>query len=150
VPGNYLTAPAGKAGEIIAGVDADVHGPWVRNLPPPGAAMPAFATDTWSSQTVTSRIGRLRLGPVKASGGLSVGLPLITGPGASTIRVSAIERATGEVIAATNPPPGTSTWDLWRLDIPAGAPAMVIDYVIEGGTGAGDWVVVGLPRLITS
>jgi hypothetical protein len=86
---------------------------------------------------------------VKAAAGLSIGLPLVTGPGASTIRVSVIERNTGDVLAATNPPAGTSTWDLWRLDIPAGAPDMIVDYMIEqGDNGAGAWVVVGLPRSI--
>ena len=86
---------------------------------------------------------------MKAGAGLSIGLPLLTGPGASAIRVSVIERGTGEMLAAANPPAGMSTWDLWRLDIPTGAPDMIVDYVIEQGENrAGEWVVVGLPRLI--
>ncbi len=74
---------------------------------------------------------------------------MITGAAASAIRISAIERATGRVLATSNPPAGMSTWDLWRLDMPAGAPDMMIDYVVEHGeTGPGNWVMVGVPRLI--
>jgi hypothetical protein len=149
VPGNYLTTPAAKAGEIIAGAEVSVQGTWVSNVRPPDAAIPPFATDTWSSHTLSSRTGVLRLGPVKVTGGASIGLPVITGPGASAVQISAIERGTGEVLAATNPPAGTSTWDLWTLDMPQGAPATIVDYVIEQGhNGAGEWVVVGLPRQI--
>jgi hypothetical protein len=60
-----------------------------------------------------------------------------------------IERGTGEVLATTNPPAGASTWELWRLELPPGAPDMTVDYVIEQkDTGTGDWVAVGLPRQI--
>jgi hypothetical protein len=151
VPGSYLTVQAEKAGGIIAGVEVSADGQWAKDLRPIGAATPPFATDTWSSHTLSWRTGVLRLGPVKATAGLGIGLPLITGPGASAIRVAAIDRGTGEVLAAANPPAGMSTWDLWRIELPSGAPDMIVDYVIEqGGNGAGDWVVVGLPRLIKS
>ena len=149
IPGGYLTAPVAKAGETIPGVEASAQGAWIKNGPPIGAAAPPFATDTWRSPTPGSGSGVLRLGPVKATGGLSIGLPLITGAAASAVRVSAIERGTGEVLAATQPPPSTSAWDLWRLDLPPGSPEMIVDYVIEpGGSKPDDWVVVGLPRLI--
>ncbi len=150
LPGSYLTAPAVKAGGLIGGVEVSTHGTWVRDLPPPGAAPPPFATEVWSSQTLSAGTGVLRLGPVTATTGMSIGLPLITGPGASAIRVSVIERGTGEVLATTNPPAGKSSWDLWRLDMPADAPAMVVDYVVEQSANSeGQWVVVGLPRSIT-
>jgi hypothetical protein len=149
VPGNYLTVQAEKAGGIIPGVEVSADGKWVKDLRSLGAPTPPFATETWSSHTLNLGTGVLRLGPVRTTGGLSIGLPLTTGPRASAVRVSVIERGTGEVLAATNPPAGASTWELWRLDLPAGAPDMIVDYVVEQkDTGTGDWVTVGLPRLI--
>jgi len=149
VPGRYLTAPAAKAGGLIVGVQVRAQGAWVMDLPPEGAARPPFTTDAWSSQMLTSGIGVLSLGPVPVSAGMSVGLPLLTGPGASAVRVSIVDRRTGEVRVATHPPAGTSTWDLWRFDLPVGAPEMEVEYVVEHAhKGAGDWVMVGLPRLI--
>jgi hypothetical protein len=144
VPGAYLTAPAAKAGSAIAGVDANAGATWAKSALPPGAAAPPFATETWTSHTPDS--GLLRFGPVKATAGSSIGLPLITGPGASAVRVSVVDRATGDVLTVANPPAGRSTWDLWRLDLPAGAPEMIVDYVVE--QRGGDWVVAGPPRSI--
>jgi hypothetical protein len=80
---------------------------------------------------------------------MSIGQPLITGAGASAIRVSVIDRRTREVLAMADPPAGTSTWDLWRLDLPIGAPDMIVDYAVEQDRhGPGNWVMVGLPRFI--
>ena len=147
---NYYTAPAARAGAPVAGVDVSAHGTWARNMPPPGSPAPPFATDTWSSQTLGPGSGSLRLGPVTVVAGSAIGLPLTTGRGASTTRVSVIERSTGEVLATATPPANSSAWDLWRLDMPAAAPGMIVDYVVEhSGRDAGDWVVVGTPRSIT-
>jgi hypothetical protein len=149
VPGNYLTVAAEKAGGIIPGVEVSADRKWVKDLRPLGAATPPFTTETWSSQTLNLGTGVLRLGPVKATAGLGIGLPLATGPRASAVRLSVIERGTGEVLAAANPPAGASAWELWRLELPVGAPDMMVDYVVEQkDTGAGDWVTVGLPRFI--
>jgi hypothetical protein len=149
VPGNYLTVRAEKAGGIIPGVAVSADGKWVKDLRPLGAPAPPFPTETWSSQTLNVGTGVLRLGPVNATAGLSIGLPLTTGPRASAVRVSVIERGTGEVLAAANPPAGASAWELWKLELPAGAPDMIVDYVVEQkDTGREDWVTVGLPRQI--
>jgi hypothetical protein len=87
---------------------------------------------------------------VKVTSGSRIGLPLTTGPHASGVRVSVIARGSNEVLSTSAPPGGASTWDLWRLDIPAGAPDMLIDYVIEHHAhGEGNWVVVGPPRTLT-
>jgi hypothetical protein len=149
VPGSYLTAPAAKADAIIGGVEVSAHGMWVKDLLPLGAPQPPFGGETWSSAGADFETSVLRLGPVGVSAGMGIGLPLITGPAASTVRVSAIERPTGEVLAMADPSAGRLTWDLWRLDLPIGAPDMIVDYVVEQGHhGAGNWVTVGRPRLI--
>jgi hypothetical protein len=149
VPGSYVTAAAARADAIIGGVDVTASGMWVKDRLPPGAPTPPFATETWSSPDADLETSVLRLGPVRASAGMSVGLPLMMGPGTPAIRVSAIERRTGEVLAMADPSTATPTWDLWRLDLPTGAPDMVVDYVVEQGHhGAGNRVTVGQPRLI--
>lgn len=147
LPGAYTTAPAAKAGQVIAGVRPNPADEWVASLPP-GAPVPPFTTELWSSHLL-QHPGVLRLGPVNVAGGSRIGLPLVTGPGATGIHVSVIERGTNETIANADAPAGTAAWDLWRLDIPAGAPVMVLDYVVERtGRAAGDWVVVASPRYV--
>jgi hypothetical protein len=149
IPGAYFTADAAKAGDAVEGVEASPQGAWMRvdgTMPEPAGALDG---GTWSSRAVEAGTATLRLGPVTAKAGRAFGLPLSTGPNASGVHVSAIERGTGEVLTAASPPAGKSAWHLWRLDIPDGAPAMVFDYVIEhAGGGAGNWVLVGRPREI--
>ena len=143
----FQAAPASKAGDIAGSVEATARGPWVDTLPA-GAPMPAFATRIWSSPAAATQRGVLRLGPLKAAAGASFGLPLITGAGATQLRVSAIERTTGEVLSTTNPPAGMTSWQLWRFDIPAGASEITFDYVIDNGPGVDAWVAVAAPRVI--
>jgi hypothetical protein len=145
LPGAYVVAPAAKAGEVIAGVRPDWTGAWVASLPP-GAPKPPFPTEVWSSQ-LSQPAGKLRLGPVGVGEGARIGLPVVTGPGATDVRVSVMERSTKETLATAAVPAGTATWDLWRLDIPAATPFTLVDYVIETA-GAGDWVVIGSPRYL--
>ena len=98
---------------------------------------------------MTAHSGTLRIGPVDVLGGYMVGLPFITGPRATGIRLSVIDRATKVTLAAANPPAGQTNWDLWRIDLPTGIPPMALDYLIErNGRGEGDWVVVGSPRFV--
>jgi hypothetical protein len=137
IPGSYLTAPARKAGQVVQGVQVTTYGDWTREK------------ETWSSRTVKSGHALLRIGPVPCGSGASIGLPLITSSTASSIRVSVNERRTGKVLAEADPPPGISAWDLWRLDVPVGAPAATCDYVVEDNDNdPASWVAAGLPRAI--
>jgi len=145
LPGTYLTAPAAKAGAVIPSVEVAAQGDWFEERK---RASPI--PDTWSSRTVTSRNGQLRLGPVPCGSGSSIGLPITTSPTASSIRVSIVERGTGRLLAAANPPPGLSAWDLWRLDVPVGAPSATCDYVVEDSDrDTATWIAVALPRVIS-
>jgi hypothetical protein len=148
IPGHYLAAPAAQAGAPLSGIEVKPQGNWASDVLPPGAGAPRFA-GTWSSHTLAAR-GTLRVGPVSARGGQTIGLPLITGANAAGIRISAIERSTSEILTATNPPAGSGAWDLWRLDVPPDVPELTFDYTIEAGGGPDAWIVVGLPRVIGS
>jgi len=98
---------------------------------------------------VKSGAALMRVGPVPCGSGSSIGLPLITSAHTSALRVSVVERGTRKVLAEANPPPGLSNWDLWRLDVPAGAPPMACDYVIEDNDNdPASWIAAGLPRTI--
>jgi hypothetical protein len=150
VPGTYLTAPASKAGLVVPGLQIKESGGWTRDSLDPLAVTVPNPTDTWSSRTVKSGAAVLRIGPVPCGSESSIGLPLITSTTASMTRVSVVERGTRRVLAEANPPPGLSAWDLWRLDVPAGASPMVCDYIVEDtDNDPGSWVAVGLPRIIT-
>jgi hypothetical protein len=107
-------------------------------------------SEIWSSHAVKSRDAVLRLGPVDCGSGSSIGLPLMTSTTTAMIRVSVVERGTGNVLATASPPPGLATWDLWRLDVPAGAPAMTCDYIVEDrDNDPASWIATGLPRAIS-
>ena len=148
LPAAFITAPPAKAGAELPGTGAPVTAEWVPSLPV-GAAAPPFGGNVWSSHPMTAHSGTLRIGPVDVLGGYMVGLPFITGPRATGIRLSVIDRATKVTLAAANPPAGQTNWDLWRIDLPTGIPPMALDYLIErNGRGEGDWVVVGSPRFV--
>jgi len=144
LPGTYLTAPAAKAGAVIPGVQVAAQGDWVKETVPgtPGS-------EAWSSRAVQSANGQLRIGPVACGSGSSIGLPLTTSATPSSTRIAVVERGTGKVLAAANPPPAMSAWDLWRLDVPVGAPSVACDYVVEDADGdPAAWIAIALPRTI--
>jgi hypothetical protein len=146
LPGTFLTASLAKAGPVIPGVEAVALGDWTReNLPAQSAS--AAGMEVWTSRTLKAGQGWLRLGPVPCSSGLHIGLPLVTSSPSSSIRVSIVERGTGNLLAAAVPPPGLAGADLWRLDVPDGAPATSCDYVVED-KGGDQWVATGMPRAI--
>jgi hypothetical protein len=150
IPGAYLTAPAIKAGAAIENVHVEAHGNWTRGWTTEQPTRPPFPTEVWNSQSVTSGNASLRIGTVPCGPGVSIGLPLITSKAASEIRVSVVERGSGEVLARATPPPGLSNWDLWRLDVPVGAPPAECEYIVEDNDGNPDgWVVAGLPRTVS-
>ena len=144
LPGAYLTAPAAKAGPVIPGVEVAAQGNWVKQ-----PVRDSVVSEAWSSGTIVSAHGQLRIGPVPCGPGSTIGLPVTTSAAPSSIRVSIVERGTGKQLAAANPPPGLSAWDLWRLDVPAGAPAETCDYFIDDNDGnSASWIAAGLPRTI--
>ena len=146
LPGRFLTAPLAKSGPVISGVEA--QGDWAREMwPAQPAATAAVGTEVWTSRTLNTNEGLLRLGPVPCSSGSSIGLPLITSSPSSSLRVSIVERGTGHLLAAAVPSPGLTGADLWRLDVPVGAPAMTCDFVVEDKDGD-QWVAAGRPRTI--
>jgi hypothetical protein len=90
---------------------------WTTSLPV-GIPSAPFSTATWSSHELESRIGTLRLQGIQIAGGGTVGIPILTGPGAKKIYVSAVDRGTNEVLANAVVPAGMMAWDLWKLEIP--------------------------------
>jgi hypothetical protein len=150
LPGTYLTAAFSKAGPVIPGVSVSTQGDWTKDTLPPPAPGSATPVESWSSRAVTSGHAVLRIGPVPCGSGASIGLPLATSVTRSSIRVSVVQRETRVVLAAAHPPPGLASWDLWRLDVPVGAPAMSCDYIVEDmDNDPASWIAAGLPRTIT-
>lgn len=148
LPGTYVTAPASKAGDAIAGTASTSYDAWVSSLPD-GVVPPPFGGTVSSSDALTTDSSSLRVGPITVRGGSTIGLPIVTGPWATGVHLSAIDRATNETIATAKAPPGQMQWDLWRIDIPRGVATQSFDYVVERHRrGPGDWVVVGEPRYV--
>jgi hypothetical protein len=144
LPGTYITAPAAKAGPLIPGVEVAAQGDWVTET-----AAETGTSSAWSSRALKAANGQLRMGPVPCGSESTIGLPLTTSPVSSSIRVSIVERGSGKVLAAANPPPGLAAWDLWRLDVPFGAAPVSCDYLIEDNDGdPATWVAARLPRTI--
>lgn len=76
-------------------------------------------------------------------------IPVVTGPTLEHLTVQVSIKGGSEVLAL-RPPPNLSTWQAWRVDLPADfAGGTLRVEASDQGAGWGEWVAIGTPHAFT-
>jgi hypothetical protein len=125
-----------------------INGAWTRDGYYPATGPPPIAGlvyGSWSGED--SNVGSLRMGPLRAGRQTVIGIPLVTGPNSGGLSIQVLNAATGQVIAALNPPPVHVTWWVWKVVLPG--PDTSIEIVAhDAGTDYGQWLAFAQPHVL--
>ena len=134
----------------LAGGTTQIGGAWTSNgyyIGPGGPGAPPVPGAVFGSFP-DAATGTIHLGPFHLDGHAGIAIPLVTGPDNHNLSVTIRNTATGEVLAALNPPPVRMAWWAWRPDLPPGGDITIEVVAEDKGTGWGQWAAVAWPHLL--
>jgi hypothetical protein len=124
---------------------------WVANgfypevgLPPGGSR----CFGSWIGPMGDTNTGTLHMGPVELEEGLTLGIPVVTGPVTQGLSVSVKDHDNGAELARLEPPPVLAVWKLWQVDLPKNRKLSLDIFASDQGAGYGQWIAIGVPRAI--
>ena len=127
----------------------EIHGAWSKDGYPPKVGRPSTEGTIYGSWSGSdANVGTLRMGPFHLGQNTSIAIPLVTGRNTVNVGLSVkvLNARTGKLIASLDPPPDCDFWWAWKVAIP---PDASIEIVAEdSGADLGQWLAVGLPRVL--